>query len=164
MKFGKVYNLEGINFQLPSNFNKNNEKFLSSLKRNKIIKNSIFLGCPVWRDKSFIGKIYSKLSKAEDYLTLYASNFKSIELNSTYYALPSRNTVLDWCDKVPAGFKFCPKVPGDLANERNLGIEEPLLKDFLTKMDLFGDHLGPLLLQLSPYKFLSLATLLYHLY
>ena len=151
MKFGKIHNIEGINFKLPCNFNKNNESFLSGLKNREVNGPSIFLGCPVWRDKSFIGKIYSKLSKPEDYLTLYSDNFQSIELNSTYYALPSKSAILDWCDRVPKDFKFCPKVPGDLANERNLGVEDPLFKEFLIKMDIFGDQLGPLLLQLSPH-------------
>ena len=131
MKFGKIHNIEGINFKLPYNFNKNNESFLSGLKNREVNGPSIFLGCPVWRDKSFIGKIYSKLSKPEDYLTLYSDNFQSIELNSTYYALPSKSAILDWCDRVPKDFKFCPKVPGDLANERNLGVEDPLFKEFL---------------------------------
>ena len=155
MKFGKIHNIEGTNFQLPSDFSENNKSFLSSLKKKEVTKPSIFLGCPVWRDKSFVGKIYSKLSKAEDYLALYAGNFQSIELNSTYYALPSQNSILDWCSKVPADFKFCPKVPGDLANERSLGLEDPLFRDFLMRIELFGENLGPILLQLSPHFDLS---------
>tara|TARA_Y100001954_G_C15829771_1_gene614768 strand:+ start:11051 stop:11968 length:918 start_codon:yes stop_codon:yes gene_type:complete len=155
MKFGKVHNIEGIKFNLPFNFNGDNECFLKGLNTKGNVKTKIFLGCPVWRDRSFIGKIYPKLTKVEDYLTLYAENFQSIELNSTYYALPSNSAILDWCAKVPKGFKFCPKIPGALANERNLGVEDPLLKDFLTAMELFGEHLGPLLLQLNPYFDLS---------
>jgi len=154
VKFGKTHNIESIDFRLPPNC-LSNEPFLLNREKKEGNKASIFLGCPVWRDKSFVGKIYSKSAKTEDYLALYAKSFRSIELNSTYYALPSKKTILDWCAKVPTGFKFCPKVPSELANERSLGISDSLFKDFFMRMDLFSDHLGPLLLQLGPYFDLS---------
>ena len=149
MKFGKIHDIVQVDFSLPAG-PKSNETFLNS-EATTIEGDQLLLCCPVWADKSFIGKIYPKGSKSQDFLRLYGQNFRCVELNSTYYALPSIENITEWKKKVPRDFKFCPKVPQDIANEKTLCFGKPEVQEFFLRMNEFGPNLGPILLQLGPY-------------
>lgn len=49
--------------------------------------------------------------KSDDYLAYYASKFKTVEIDSTYYGTPAASTVESWYRKTPADFIFAAKVP-----------------------------------------------------
>lgn len=150
MKFGKIHDISQVDFSLPIP-PLCNKLFMAEKGADLEEEASFFLGCPVWADKSFVGKIYPKGSRPQDYLNYYGQNFGCIELNSTYYALPSKETLLGWREKVPGNFKFCPKVPQEVANEKTLGFGGGEVRKFFTRMNEFGPQLGPILLQLGPY-------------
>ena len=149
MKFGKIHDIGQVDFSLPDE-PESNKTFLST-NLAAVEGDQLLLGCPVWADKSFIGKIYPQGSKSQDFLKFYGQSFRSVELNSTYYALPSTKTINEWKAKVPKDFKFCPKVPQDIANEKTLCFGKPEVREFFSRMSEFGPNLGPILLQLGPY-------------
>jgi len=67
------------------------------------------VGCASWMDKALIasGGFYPRLSmSAEDRLRWYARFFDCVEVNSTYYALPSPRNAAFWVERTPPGFLF----------------------------------------------------------
>lgn len=69
----------------------------------------VLVGIASWTDPSMTarGVFYpDRMSKAEERLKFYASRFPMVEVDSTYYALPSRSTAQLWAERTPAGFTF----------------------------------------------------------
>lgn len=69
----------------------------------------VLVGVASWTDPSMTarGVFYpDRMSKAEDRLKFYASRFPMVEVDSTYYALPSRSTAHLWAERTPDGFTF----------------------------------------------------------
>lgn len=67
------------------------------------------VGCASWLDQALIasGGFYPRLSmSAEDRLRWYARFFDCVEVNSTYYALPSPRNATLWVERTPPGFLF----------------------------------------------------------
>ena len=77
----------------------------------------IHVGTCSWAEKSLIesGEFYPKgVSSAEERLKYYASHFDTVEVDSTYYAIPASHTTELWAERTPANFLFHVKVYGAL--------------------------------------------------
>jgi uncharacterized protein YecE (DUF72 family) len=83
-------------------------------------------------------------------LRLYAKVFDTVEIDSTFYAIPSEQSVRGWADRTPEGFTFSVKLPSEITHKNRLRQSEGLLSDFLSRMRLMGDKLGCVLIQLPP--------------
>jgi uncharacterized protein YecE (DUF72 family) len=105
-------------------------------------------GAPAWGDKGFIGKIYPPGTKAVDYLYHYARHFACIELNATFYRVPSPDTVHRWVTQTPPEFLFCPKFPQQISNHGLLSPPDGIENDFLEFAFSLGNQLGTTFLQL----------------
>jgi uncharacterized protein YecE (DUF72 family) len=70
-------------------------------------KPTLYLGCPVWACPAWVGPFFTPDSKPRDFLKQYSSVFNTVEGNSTFYALPSRDTVRRWANETADGFRFC---------------------------------------------------------
>lgn len=68
----------------------------------------ILVGTASWTDKSLIqsGRFYPKGASAEERLRFYASRFGMVEVDSSYYALPSARNAALWVERTPATFRF----------------------------------------------------------
>lgn len=108
------------------------------------------LGCAVWAYRGFIGPLYPEGSTMQDALSLYTARLTAVEGNTTFYALPPEETVLKWKEAMPPNFAFCPKLDRRITHEAQLVQTERLTTQFLERMSLIGDNLGPILLQLPP--------------
>jgi len=108
---------------------------------------SALVGTASFSHAGWRGVFYSRTARPSDYLAEYSSKFQTVELDTTFYATPSRRTVEGWRKKTPPGFVFAAKVPRLVTHEKLLaGCEEEMAR-FLETMQLLGDRLGPLLLQ-----------------
>jgi len=156
MKFGQVDHPEKIDFSLPSDH----------LDLKKIFSNSdsstpfsIHVGCPQWGKKELTG-FYPKGVKDE--LTYYSKRFNSIELNATYYNLPSISQIENWKNKTPNNFVFCPKITNAISHYKRLEGVKRLTEEFCHTISFFGNQLGPTFLQLhenfSPHEFSKLES------
>ena len=87
----------------------------------------------------------------DDELVYYATVFSAVEIDSTWYRIPSRKTVESWHRRSPDGFTFCPKLPGDITHESLLEDAGEQVRVFLDVISGLGDRLGPILVQLSPH-------------
>jgi len=70
---------------------------------------NIRVGTASWTDKSLIesGRFYpSDATSAEDRLRYYASQFRMVEVDSSYYAIPTQQTAHHWATRTPDGFRF----------------------------------------------------------
>lgn len=112
----------------------------------------LYLGCPVWSCTTWPGHFLSSKAKKSDYLREYSSVFNTVEGNSTFYGLPSLNTVHRWADDTPDGFQFCLKFPQVISHERQLLNVESETRAFVDILRILQDarRLGPSFLQLSP--------------
>jgi uncharacterized protein YecE (DUF72 family) len=150
MKFGNIADkaLGQVDFSLPPD-NSKNAAWLANLISSPQAPH-IYMGCSVWTDRSFVGKIYPIGTNTQDYLRLYSKQFSSVELNATFYSTPSIDQVKKWKLNVPTGFKFCPKVPRSISHSNKLEDQIRELDGFLNAIHYLEESLGMTFLQLPP--------------
>jgi uncharacterized protein YecE (DUF72 family) len=134
----------------------------------------IVVGTSSWADPGFVEEWYPKGLPARERLAYYAERFEAVEVNSTFYAVPSPRTVERWAHETPAGFTFDVKLHRLLsrhaADERSLPprlrrraktnergrvllapkLELALADAIVAAADPLGEKLATFLLQLSP--------------
>lgn len=78
--------------------------------------------------------------------------FNTVEGNSTFYGLPSLDTVRRWCEEALPGFRFALKFPRAISHTRQLVNAGDETRAFLSVLETLAasDHLGPSFLQLAP--------------
>ena len=111
---------------------------------------AIRLGTQGWNYDAWVGPFYPSGTRAADYLGLYARAFGTVEVDSTFYAVPAERTVLGWAERTPPGFRFALKLPQAATHERRLRGAGDVLDAFLDRARLLGPKLGPVLVQLGP--------------
>src|SRR5687768_2200312 len=149
MEFGKINKeeLSAIDFNLPAD-NPETTRILS--RQVKLTNSAVYVGCAKWGRKDWIGKIYPPGTKEEDFLPLYAKHFNSIELNATFYKIPSVKQTEEWKSKVGKNFLFTPKISNSISHIHRLKNTEERLGWFLKGIAGFGETLGPVFLMLHP--------------
>jgi len=98
-----------------------------------------------WRDRFYP----EKLSK-DEWLKFYAGHFATVELNNSFYRLPSESAFATWHDSSPANFTFAVKVSRFITHIKRLKNTEEAVERFITRAKILGEKLGPLLYQLPP--------------
>lgn len=141
MKFGRVDNPEGINFDLPSD-HPGTKVVLGKAKGNGL---NISIGCAKW-NRQDLKNFYPRGTKDE--LTYYSTQFNSIELNATFYNSPSKQQVETWKNKTPEEFKFFPKITNSISHFKRLLDTKPLVDEYCDAVALFEEKLGMVFLQL----------------
>ena len=114
------------------------------------MKGSINIGTSGWSYKHWKGLFYPPEVKETDWLPYYSHSFNIAEINTSFYHLPKHQTVLNWLEKVPENFLFCPKLSRYVTHMKKLkDVEEPMQRFF----DVFAPmhaQMGPVLVQLPP--------------
>ncbi len=90
-----------------------------------------------------------KLAKTK-WLEFYASHFATVELNNSFYRLPSEAAFAVWRDSTPPNFTFAVKVSRFITHIKRLRDTGDAVDKFITRAKILGDKLGPLLYQLPP--------------
>ena len=108
---------------------------------------SIRIGTSAFTAAGWPGTFYPEGMKSSDYLSHYAQHFDTVEVDSTFYRIPSPTTTRNWYSKTPKGFLFAAKVPQTITHENVLVNCDGELKKFLSAMEPLGEKLGPLLFQ-----------------
>lgn len=110
----------------------------------------VLLGTQSWGFKGWVGPFYPVGTRSADMLSVYGHAFPTVEVDSTFYAIPAGPVVRSWAQSVPDEFIFALKVPQAITHERQLEAAGDLLERFLERARLLEDRLGPLLIQMSP--------------
>ena len=111
---------------------------------------SLYLGCPVWSFKGWVGNFYPKSTKPAEFLREYSRRLTTIEGNTTFYAVPAQKTIEGWVAETPETFRFCPKIPKAISHEGKLMDYVDRAHGFVDVMRQLGARLGPMFLQLPP--------------
>ena len=100
---------------------------------------------PEWR-----GSFYPDRFPTACMLAYYAERFDTVEINYSFYRMPSPKTVADWVAETPEGFTFALKASRRITHDARLrDVAEPL-RHFVDVARGLGPKLGPLLFQLPP--------------
>jgi uncharacterized protein YecE (DUF72 family) len=110
-------------------------------------KASLRIGTSAFTAAGWEGAFYPAGMKPADFLSYYATQFDTVEVDSTFYRIPALSTVKGWYAKTPPGFLFAAKVPQVITHEKVLRDCDADLSQFLKTMDSLGEKLGPLLFQ-----------------
>ena len=145
MEFGKVDNLEDVDWALPQNPSLT-EHVLSALPDRT--EATCYIGSTAWGQRGFVGAVYPEGTRPADYLAAYGRQFNAIELNASFYRVPDRAQALKWYAAVPDDFRFCPKVNKGISQSADLGVLTSRTLDFAKSIQHFGHKLGPCFLQL----------------
>ncbi|MEM8611268.1 MAG: DUF72 domain-containing protein [Cyanobacteria bacterium P01_H01_bin.105] len=108
------------------------------------------IGCAVWAYKEWLGDFYPTGSRPTNFLRLYGERMTCVEGNTTFYSIPTPETVQRWADNTPDTFRFCPKLPRTVTHGTELMQQLSTALDFLTLMQGLGSKLGPIFAQLPP--------------
>jgi uncharacterized protein YecE (DUF72 family) len=103
-----------------------------------------------WNYDEWNGVFYPKGTPSGARLELYSRVFDSVEIDSTFYAMPPASRFQSWYERTPAGFTFTVKLPRDITHDARLVNAEGLLLDFCDRAAELREKLGPLLIQLPP--------------
>ncbi len=108
------------------------------------------LGCTGWSLKDWVGNFFTDDAKPDDFLKQYSSVFNGVEGNTTFYNIPSKDTLIKWRQATPDGFKFCFKFHRSITHEKRLDDVEDDIRNFIDTFDPITDRLGPFHIQLPP--------------
>ncbi|MBI5857880.1 MAG: DUF72 domain-containing protein [Sphingobacteriales bacterium] len=148
MDFGRVpeETLNNIDFSLPAEpaGNKN-------ILPGKPLKDAkVYVGCAKWGRPEWVGKIYPLKTKEKDFLQHYVKHYNSIELNATHYRIWGEAGIKKWAEKARGlDFKFCPKMYQGVTHRGSLSGKDFLVNEFFRGIVAFGEHLGPIFVQVS---------------
>jgi len=109
------------------------------------------IGCSGWSYEGWKGNFYPKKMENKDYLSYYSKFFKFVEVDSTYYHIPSRSTVRGWKDKTHDDFKFSFKFPKVVTHEKKLEEVAKPLSILFYSLEPLIDKTLTLLIQLPPF-------------
>lgn len=140
MKFGKIENIEKVDFSLPSDHPGN----IRHLKFKG--QSQLHFGCARW-GKSDLTNFYPRGTMNE--LEYYATQFNSIELNPTFYRIFPSDQIDKWANSVGDNFTFYPKIPQQISHYRQLKNVSEVVDRFLLSITHLNNHLGPCFLQLN---------------
>jgi uncharacterized protein YecE (DUF72 family) len=110
----------------------------------------IRLGTQGWNYDAWVGPFYPSGTRPADYLSVYARAFDTVEVDSTFYAVPPARTVRGWYDRTPPGFTFALKLPQEITHVRRLRDVDDVALLFYDRARELGEKLGPVLIQLGP--------------
>lgn len=108
------------------------------------------IGLTQWGYKDWVGNFFSSDAKPEQFLKQYGSVFNAVEGNTTFYRVPSIETIQKWGDQVPSDFKFCFKFPKGVTHIKQLKNVTSEVLSFLELFQPIRTKLGPFHIQLSP--------------
>ena len=109
-----------------------------------------YIGTSGWHYPHWQGPFYPPTLPASAWLEYYTRHFDSVEINSSFYRLPSTATARAWRDTAPPGFRFAIKANRSITHMRKLRTPRRL-RAFLAVARALGNKCGPLLFQLPPH-------------
>lgn len=110
------------------------------------------IGCSGWAYKDWRGEFYPEKLPQRLWLPHYAENFDTVEINSTFYGLPSEKTVNAWVDQTPKNFRFAVKASRYITHVKRLNNPEKYVERFLAAIKPLSEakKLEAILWQLPP--------------
>lgn len=110
----------------------------------------IHIGTSGWNYKHWLGRFYPEKFPASKMLTFYAQHFNTVELNNSFYHLPSSNSFETWRETTPDKFVFAVKGSRYITHMKKLKDPKLATERFFAPSEKLEEKLGPILFQLPP--------------
>jgi len=114
------------------------------------MERKIYIGTSGWHYKHWLGSFYPPEIKTAGQLGYYIQNFKTVEINNSFYRLPTKETFINWKNAVPADFTFVVKASRYITHMKKLKDPAQSIANFMDNVIALGEKLGPILFQLPP--------------
>ncbi len=101
---------------------------------------------PKWK-----GKFYPEKLPNAKMLSYYATQFGGVELNNTFYRMPTEKALASWRDEVPEPFRFAIKSPQQITHKQRLVDSGDTVAHLVKLLGTLGEKCGPILFQLPPF-------------
>jgi uncharacterized protein YecE (DUF72 family) len=115
------------------------------MERTRVLIGTSGFSYPAWR-----GGFYPEKMPPAKMLAYYAERLAAVEINNTFYRMPTAEVLQRWSEETPAGFRFALKSPRQITHDKRL-VEVGAAVDRLAEVArALGEKLGPVLFQLPP--------------
>ncbi|HZZ14545.1 MAG TPA: DUF72 domain-containing protein [Candidatus Sulfotelmatobacter sp.] len=111
----------------------------------------IRIGTSGFHYKHWVGPFYPAKTPAAKMLDFYLQHFDTVELNNSFYRLPTAEAFDAWREATPADFVFAVKASRFITHNKKLKDPEHALDNLLPRAAHLGPKLGPILFQLPPH-------------
>jgi len=111
---------------------------------------NLYVGTSGFAYSPWKGKFYPPKFPNDQMLAFYGARFRAVEINSTFYHLPTVESVTSWTHEVRGDFRFALKAPQQITHRLRLRNADQAVAQFLEVAKGLGRRLGPLLFQLPP--------------
>jgi uncharacterized protein YecE (DUF72 family) len=110
----------------------------------------LYIGTSGYSYAAWKGKFYPERMPAKQMLGYFAERFSTVEINNTFYRMPTPSVMEAWAAQVPAAFRFAIKAPRRITHDRRLANINEDVARFLDVTSTLHGRRGPLLFQLPP--------------
>jgi uncharacterized protein YecE (DUF72 family) len=111
---------------------------------------NLYVGTSGYSYKQWKGTFYPKDLPVQQMLRFYGERFRTVEINSSFYRMPTASVLEGWAGAVCGDFEFVLKAPRQITHSQGLKDAGDLVSRFLEVAGALKEHRGPLLFQLPP--------------
>jgi uncharacterized protein YecE (DUF72 family) len=108
------------------------------------------VGCSGWSYSAWLGPFYPSKLENSDWLRYYSQIFDYVEIDSSFYRMPSKFMVKNWAKKTPDNFRFTAKFPKVITHDKHLVDVNEEVYTYLSNMEPLQEKTLALLIQLPP--------------
>lgn len=108
------------------------------------------IGTSGWHYQHWRGPFYADRCPSSKMLDFYLQHFDTVEINNSFYKLPSEEVFSCWRQATPGNFRFAVKASRFITHNKKLKDPENALDNFLPRAQALREKLGPILFQLPP--------------
>lgn len=109
-----------------------------------------YIGTSGWSYRHWQGRFYPAKLPTSQWLAFYGRHFTTVEINASFYRLPTQDRFAAWAAAVPPAFRFAVKASRFITHQKKLAEPEHTLPPLLEAVTGLGERLGPVLFQLPP--------------
>lgn len=113
----------------------------------------LLIGTSGWIHKHWDIRFYPENLKEKEKLPFFMENFKTVEVNSSFYRTPAASTFKKWHDEAKEGFVYSVKISRFITHIKKLVLDDEvksIITFLLNNIKELGEHLGAFLIQLPP--------------
>ena len=110
----------------------------------------IYVGTSGWHYKHWRGTFYPAGIKESEQFEIYKKHFSTVEINNSFYRLPTPDTFATWRKTTPQDFVFAVKASRFITHMKKLNLDKQGIKKFFTSVKKLNTKLGVILFQLPP--------------
>jgi uncharacterized protein YecE (DUF72 family) len=112
---------------------------------------NLWVGTSGFAYKEWKGRFYPEDLSDKEMLAHYASRLPAVEINNTFYRMPSEKLLLGWAAQVPERFRFSIKASRRITHQKKLAGADEETEYLLRTVSVLADRMGPVLFQLPPF-------------